>query len=178
MSTNHDHDAKGPRLYCNPHDGSRSTSFLKFKREFRTGASAHYLNDDDYSVWQVFADTHQGGNAPGAPAIPGNGVAGHAAAVRKHTKRVNVAFERIYSHMDDDRLREMMDALPADDRRAYEAWQLVLRHCDQGTTDLNLQSIEDLWIESTIEKTVGHSAESITKFSKHLSSLNARMPAS
>ena len=177
MANNDDDYKKGPRLYCNTHDGSRTTTFIKFKREFETGASAHYLNDDDYSIWQVLDDTHQGGNGATAPALPAAGAAGHAAATRKHKKRINVAFERVCSHIDDDRLREMMHALPADDRRAYDAWQLVLRNCDQGTTDLNLQAIEDAFVEASIEKTVGHSLESITKFSKHLASLNARMPA-
>ena len=173
----HDGDSsRGPRLYCPPHDGSRSDSFRPFHRQFRTGASAQYLSEDDYSVWQVLDDTHQGGNAPGAPAIPAAGAAGHAAAARKHKKRVAVAFERVYSHIDDERLREMMDALPADDRRGYDAWQLVLRHCSQGTSDLNLQAIEDEFTAASIEKTVGHGLESITKFSKHLASLNARMP--
>ena len=114
MSAHDSDDRRGPRLYCSPHDGSRTPSFIKFKREFKTGASAHYLHEDDYSVWTVLDDTHQGGNALGAPNLPAAGAAGHAAAMRKFNKRVAVAFERVYSHVDDERLQAMMDDLPND----------------------------------------------------------------
>ena len=68
-------------------DGSRTPIFLRFKRNFMAGASAHFLHEDDYSVWQACLDQDQGGNAAGADAMPGNQQAGHANAVRRRKRR-------------------------------------------------------------------------------------------
>ena len=64
-------DRTRSRRYCESHDGSRTATFIKFKRDFRTGASAHFMNEDDFSIWQVFDDTHQGGLL--GPPIPAPG---------------------------------------------------------------------------------------------------------
>ena len=45
------------RLFCDPHNGSRSPQFMKFKRDFKTGADAMFLNEDDWSIWQAGALT-------------------------------------------------------------------------------------------------------------------------
>ena len=66
MSSTHGNDSRGPRTYCEPHDGARSPNFLAFKRNFKTGSSAHFLSEDDYSIWQACQDSDQGGNAAGA----------------------------------------------------------------------------------------------------------------
>ena len=36
------------RLLCKPHDGTRSTKFLKFARDFKSGCSAEFAQNDDY----------------------------------------------------------------------------------------------------------------------------------
>ena len=81
-------DANGPnnKLFADKWNGSRTPGFLKFKRDFETGADALFLTDDDYSIWQACIDMDQGGQGAGADALPGGG-AGHAAAVRKRKKR-------------------------------------------------------------------------------------------
>ena len=112
MSSTHGNDSRGPRTYCEPHDGARSPNFLAFKRNFKTGSSAHFLSEDDYSIWQACQDSDQGGNAAGADPLPGPQQAGYANAVRRRKKRQAQAFERVYAHTDDERLREMMDAIP------------------------------------------------------------------
>ena len=86
-SNNGGNDGRGPRTYCDPHDGSRTPNFLRFKRNFMTGSSAHFLHEDDYSLWQACQDTDQGGNAAGADAMPGAQQAGHLNAVRRRKKR-------------------------------------------------------------------------------------------
>ena len=50
MAQHGESEKHGPRLYCQPHDGSRTASFLPFKQAFMVGANAHYLNDDDFSM--------------------------------------------------------------------------------------------------------------------------------
>ena len=45
-----------PRLLCEPHDGSRSTKFLKFARDFKSGCSAEFAQNDDYSAWIAMTD--------------------------------------------------------------------------------------------------------------------------
>ena len=54
--------------------------------------------------------------------------------------------------VDDDQLRATMDDLPDDDRKAFDAWQIVIQNCDQGLTDLNLQEVERLWADNTKAK--------------------------
>ena len=161
MSQHGESEKHGPRLYCQPHDGSRTASFLPFKQAFMVGANAHYLNDDDFSIGQSINDIDQGGQAEGAAALPAAGAAGHAAATRKRRKRVTVAFSMIYAHIDNEHLRAMLVALQDEDRKAVDAWMIILQHCDQGTTDLNLQEVERLWANATIETIVGHKLESI-----------------
>ena len=131
-----------PRRYCDPHDGSRTHYWRVFERNFRVGASADFMREDEHSIWSVIDDTHQGGLAVGAPALPGHAQAGHAAAARRQTVRVAVAFARIYDHINNEHLREMMVALPNDMRRARAAWLLVLDNCSMGTSDLNVQAID------------------------------------
>ena len=134
------------------------------------------MTEDDFSLWQAMEDRDQGGNDPNAPALPAAGVNGHAQAVRRRWRRQNKAYERVYSHQDDERIKDMLDALPEDDRRGAEAWALVLRECDQGTTDLDISEIRVAFEKASIEADVGHNEESIIKFSRVLNSINTRLP--
>ena len=170
-------DTKHERLVCDAWNGSRTPGFLKFKRDLQAGLSALFLHEDDYSVWQAMTDTDQGGQAAGADALPAQGQNGHVNAVRKRKRRQCKAFERVYAHVDDERLREMLSALPDDDRRGAGAWALVLAECDQGTTDLEILDIKAEFESASIEKTVGYSADTVTLFARELNSLNARLPA-
>ena len=58
-----------PRLLCEPHDGSRSTKFLKFARDFKSGCSAEFAQNDDYSAWIALIDLDPGGNGVNAPTV-------------------------------------------------------------------------------------------------------------
>ena len=69
-----------------------------------------FLHEDDWSIWQACTDMDQGGQGQGADALPAQGQNGHANAVRRRKKRQAKAFERIYAHMEDERLKEMLDA--------------------------------------------------------------------
>ena len=109
--------------------------------------------------------------------MPSAAQTGHVGAMRRRKVRVNKAFGRIYQHINDRRIREMLNALPRDDRLARDAWLLVLRMCDTEPTDLNVQEFEKEWAQSTIENTVGYQLETITLFVKILNSIDARMPA-
>jgi hypothetical protein len=136
MASEKTDDKHGPRMYTTPHDGSRSPAFISFHRNFRVGARAHFLPEDDSSVWSALEDTHQGGQAQGAPALPAQGQAGYAGAIRKYIKRIAVAFQMVYLHFDDEDMRATMDALPDDDRKARAAWLYALACCENGTSDL------------------------------------------
>ena len=48
-----------PRRYCDPHDGSRTHYWRVFERNFRVGASADFMREDEHSIWSVIDDTHQ-----------------------------------------------------------------------------------------------------------------------
>ena len=82
MAGNRDDDgSRGPRRICEPHDGSRTPSFLIFKRNFKTCMDSIFLHEDDYSLWQAVFGTDQGGDDANAPALPAQGQAGHLQAV-------------------------------------------------------------------------------------------------
>ena len=164
------------RLFCDAWDGSRSLGFLQFKRNFKTGMSAHFNTEDDYSLWQACMDTDQGGGAAGADPMPAQGQNGHANAVRRRKRRHAKAFERIFAHMDNERIKEMLDALPDNGDRGHTAWQLVLRECDQGTTDLEILDTKAEFEKCDIEKSVGYSADTITAFARELNAINTRLP--
>ena len=121
-------------LVCAPHDGSRSPAFLKFQRDFRAGTQAEFIKDDEYSVWQALNDVDQGGQDANAPAMPGGNAL--APAQRKRLRRQALAYKMAYAHVDDERIREMLDALNTPDRLGADAWQLILRECGEGTSDL------------------------------------------
>jgi hypothetical protein len=121
MSSTHGNDSRGPRTYCDPWDGSRSAAFLKFKRDFKAGADAHFLSEDDFSLWSACQDMDQGGGAAGADPLPGPQQAGYTNAIRRRKKRQAQAFERVYAHTCDERIREMLADLPNDDRKGAAA---------------------------------------------------------
>ena len=167
-SNNGGNDGRGPRTYCDTHDGSRTPIFLRFKRNFMAGSSAQFLHEDDYSVWQACLDQDQGGNAAGADPMPGNQQAGHANAVRRRKRRQAQAFERVYAHVDDERIKEMLAALPEDGRRGAAAWALLLRECDQGTSDLEILQLKREFANASIEADIGYSEDTIIGFSRLL----------
>ena len=45
-----------PKLLCVPHDGSRSPEYLKFRRAFRAGCIAEFMQDDEFSAWAAMQD--------------------------------------------------------------------------------------------------------------------------
>jgi hypothetical protein len=156
MSSRYD-DGSKKYLFCDPWNGSKTPAFRKFVRDFRAGADAQFLQDDDHSVWQACIDTDQGGRDPLAEAMPGATQAGYTNAVRRRKRRQNTAFKAIYNHIENERLREMLDALPSDDRRGAAAWALIKTQCDEGTSDLQLEDIKGEFILASIEKDIGYS---------------------
>ena len=123
MSSGNRDDNDRNRLFTNAAwDGSRSPGFQKFKRDFKTGAQAFFLNDDDHSIWSACIDADQGGNAVGSEAMPGQQQAGYTNAARSRKKRQAKAFSVVYVHNDDERIREMLNDIPDnDDRRGANA---------------------------------------------------------
>ena len=145
MSRGSDDQNGHSRLFTDAWDGSRTPLFLRFKRDFQAGADAVFLHEDDYSIWQACTDLDQGGQAQGADQLPAQGQNGYTNAVRRRRKRQARAFQEVYRHVNDDRLKEMLSDLPSDDRRGANAWALLLRECDQGTTDLEIIDLQDTW---------------------------------
>ena len=131
------------------------------------------MHEDDYSIWSACNDNDQGGGSQGADPLPAQGQNGHANAVRKRRKRQAKAFSIIYQHISDERIKEMLHDLPQNDRRGADAWALVVRECDQGTTDLEILDIKQDFTNATIESNVGHSEETIINFSRLLNSLES-----
>ena len=100
-------DSPTNRLFTDPWNGSRTPAFLKFKRDFSAGMGATFLHEDDYSLWQACTDMDQGGQGQGADAMPAAGQNGFANAARRRRRRQAKTFERVYAHMEDERIKEM-----------------------------------------------------------------------
>ena len=83
-------------LFTTPYSGARSADFKIFERNLAASAAGQYLHEDDYSTWQAMIDTDQGGQDPNADAMPAQGQAGRANAVRKRLKRQNNAFSVVF----------------------------------------------------------------------------------
>jgi hypothetical protein len=175
MSRDRDDDFKGNALICEPHNGSRTPQFAIFKRNFRTALDAMFLTDDSDSLWQACIDTDQGGSGPNAERMLTANQSGYQNAVRREKRRQAKAFALIYKHIDDERLKEMLDALAASNRRGTLAWALVERECANGTSDLEIQDYQLEFQQATIESTVGYCEDTIIKFSRLLISLNVRL---
>ena len=126
-----DDDAKYKLFTEAKWDGSRTPAFRKFKRDLHVGADAMFLTDDDYSILSAWLDNDQGGLGPNADALPAQGQNGFANAVRRRRKRQARAFEILYRHIEDDRLKELLAALPRDDRRGVNAYNLLVTECDE-----------------------------------------------
>ena len=120
-------------------------------------------------------DLDQGGQGPNADAMPGPNQAGHANAVRRRRRRQAKAYECVYRHIEDDRLKEMLHALPNNDRRGAAAWALLQAQCDQGANDLVTLDIKKDYQNLSIDGTIGHNEETLTTFNRYLNALNARL---
>ena len=90
-------DGARKRLFCEPWNGSKTPGFRKFTRDFKTGADAQFLQDDDHSIWQACIDTDQGGRDPTAEAMPGASQSGSTNAVRRRKRRQATAFRYVYT---------------------------------------------------------------------------------
>ena len=90
--------------------------------------------DDMDSLWRALIGTDQGGND--GRALPGGNA--REPAERKRVRRQAAAFSMVYLHIEDERLKEMLDAIDDPDNAGYAAWQLVMQECGEGSSDLEI----------------------------------------
>ena len=122
---------------------------------FKAGAAAEFLGEDDESIWEACIDVDTGGNGAGAAAMPAAGAA-LAKAQRLRKKRQAKAYKFVYRHVDDERIKELLNALPMNDRRGAEAWALLCSQCKPDQDDFSTMTIRSEWHNATIEKDVGY----------------------
>ena len=82
----------------------------------------------------------------------------------------------IYLHIEDERLKEMLDAIDDPDNAGYAAWQLVMQECGEGSSDLEIIKFQAAFNSATIVNTVGHKIDTMTAYARHLNALNVRIP--
>ena len=101
------------------------------------------------------------------------------AATTKRQIRQGQAFQFLYESQTDENMRQMLsdlaDTNPAE--LAGDAWDLVIRECDEPNDDLELSKMNLIWSGLTILNTVGYSESTITDFSRELNNTNSRRPA-
>ena len=101
------------RLVCAAWNGSRTPGFRKFKRDFQAATDAVFLTEDDFSIWSACNDLDQGGQGPNADPMPGANVAGHLNAVRRRKRRQAKAYQYVYAHIDNERIKELLAMMTA-----------------------------------------------------------------
>ena len=116
-----DQNSSNTLFTSSPFDGIKGQRWHQFVQAFKAGAAAEFLGEDDESIWDACTDVDTGGNGVGATAMPTAGAA-LAKAQRLRKKRQAKAYRLVYKHVDDERIKELLDALPMDDRRGAEAW--------------------------------------------------------
>lgn len=135
MSTDDDKRSYVKLYTASKWSGAKDPSFLeKWVPEFEAGADAHYMKDDDFSIW----DTAVGNDCPpdgaGNPVVPGaNSVGG-----KKLKKRSNTLYAVVYQSVDDPHLQTLIQdecnaAITAGTlsplRKGYMAWEVLKREC-------------------------------------------------
>ena len=93
-----------------PFDGIKGQRWHQFVQAFKAGAAAEFLGEDDESIWDACTDVDTGGNGVGATPMPTAGAA-LAKAQRLRKKRQAKAYKFVYRHVDDERIKELLNAL-------------------------------------------------------------------
>ena len=139
-----DQNTSNTLFTSSPFDGIKGQRWHQFVQAFKAGAAAEFLGEDDESIWDACTDVDTGGNGVGATAMPTAGAA-LARAQRMRKKRQAKAYKLVYKHVDDERIKELLDALPMDDRRGAEAWALLVSQCKPDEDDLSNMTIRSEW---------------------------------
>ena len=125
--------------------------------------------DTGGDLW--LAERHAGGLDGQGVWQQGNLVHPHgvnATQARAHKRRVGNLFGYLFRHVADPRLQEMMSFEAKSDGRL--AYLLLDAACTRSITDLELNMLNREFDGSSIEADVGVTADSITNFSRHLTS--------
>ena len=142
--TSTDQNSSNTLFTSSPFDGIKGQRWHQFVQAFKAGAAAEFLGEDDESIWDACTDVDTGGNGVGATPMPAAGAA-LAKAQRMHKKRQAKAYKLVYRHVDDERIKELLDSLPMDDRRGAEAWALLISQCKPDEDDLANMTIRSEW---------------------------------
>ena len=170
-----DQNSSNTLFTSSPFDGIKGQRWHQFVQAFKAGADAEFCHEDDDSIWEACIDIDTGGNGTGATPMP-TAAAALEKAERKRKKRQAKAYKLIYKHIEDERIKELLDALPRDNRRGAEAWALVVSQCKPDEDDLSHMTIRSEWTAATIEKDIGYSVSTITEWQRLLVGINAKLP--
>ena len=160
-------------LLTAPHDGSRGTAFLEFERRFKSNMIAEFIGDEDFSAWECCIGMDQGGNGEGAPAMPALNANNRDQLIRKRIKRQAFAYKLVFRHINDPRLRELLNEIGDREDLAQSAWALIKRECEEQMTDLEVLELKERFTAATIMDAVGHSEATITDFARYLATISA-----
>ena len=151
-----------------PFRGTKGTAFENFVRDF--GAAMSSEMDDDNDLEETMLGTDTGGDVY----LTNGGTPATNAQQRRRRTRIKLLYGHLYRHVIDLRLREMMHHQARNDGRA--AFQLLVLHCRQEITDLEMFTLDSRWDAVTFDNSVGVSIDTITNVARYLNGLNARRP--
>ena len=165
-------------------DGSRGIAFERFVRLIRPILMGRFAGPtDDFSFWQAANGTDQGGDAAGAPMIPGG--AGAAGATGKRTRRSNKLYAMLIEVCEDEKIRNMLLALPDGDVPmpgggfqgiARRSWIVMVTHGQAPIDDEYTVRVKVIFNTVTILGSVGYDEGSIFKYQRYLSNLIFLVP--
>ena len=156
--------------HCKPYLGKKGVQWETFVRNFGSAMAA--IADDDSDLEETMLGTDIGGDVW----LQNNPGGANAAQTRRRTKRLKQLHAHIYRHVADLRLREMVSPV-GNVRDGRAAYRMLEQHCTRTITDLEIETLNAEWDQSSITASVGVTLDSITMFARHLNGLNARRPA-
>ena len=166
--------------------GERGPAFRQWQRDFGALSLGKFAKDDRYSFMITFLRKDEGGTGQGAVALPaqtggsGGGTnPSYTQAINKQKMRHGQAFKWLYECQSSDSIKNMLFDLAQTNPAELpgDAYDLVVRECQEPSDDLELARQDQEWQNDTIMNTVGHSISTITDFSRHLDTRNGKRPA-
>jgi len=142
MATGDDETFNHKLHLCLTFSGDCGVAFSIFQRAFSVALSAIQETGDEYDLNETRKGNDAGGDAQmaraaatGYPALPFP-----QEALVKHNRRNKLLFKHIYTHMQNQNIRNHIQQTFHGDGRA--AWVWIVSQCDVPITDLEMASLE------------------------------------
>jgi len=161
---------------CPTFSGECGIAFSIFQRAFSVTLSAIQETGEEFDLNEMRMGNDAGGDAQMARAAATDtpALSFPQEALVKRNRRNKLLFNHIYTHMQNQNIRNHIQQTFHGDGRA--AWVWIVSQCDVPITDLEMASLEADWLNLSF-LTVGIMANTIFLFVSEMHNLNSFRPA-